>query len=41
MDGRKLTFEVEIRDGETLVAEVRVERVVLDRRQFIARALGD
>src|SRR3954466_14859953 len=27
-DGRKLAFEVVVRDGEELVAEVRVERVV-------------
>ena len=41
VDGRKLCFEVEIHDGETLIAEVRIERIVLDRHQFIARALGD
>ncbi|MBG0563629.1 thioesterase family protein [Actinoplanes aureus] len=41
VDGRKLLFEVAVHDGETLVAEVRIERVVLDRQQFIARALGD
>lgn len=41
VDGHKLVFEVTVREGETLVAEVRVERVLLDRQQFIARALGD
>ena len=41
VDGRKLLFEVEVRDGETVVAEVRVERALLDRRRFIAKALGD
>jgi fluoroacetyl-CoA thioesterase len=41
VDGPKLFFEVTVHDGETLVAEVRVERVVLDRQRFIARALGD
>ena len=41
VDGRKLLFEVVVRDGEDLVAEVRVERMVLDRRRFIAKALGD
>jgi predicted thioesterase len=41
VDGRKLVFEVVVREGETLVAEVRVERVMLDRQRFIARALGD
>jgi fluoroacetyl-CoA thioesterase len=41
VDGRKLLFEVVVREGETLVAEVRVERMVLDRQRFIAKALGD
>ncbi|GIE85070.1 thioesterase family protein [Actinoplanes regularis] len=40
MDGRKLLFDVVVRDGETVVAEVRVERALVDRRDFIARALG-
>ena len=40
VDGRKLLFEVVVRDGDTLVAEVRVERVVLDRQEFIAKTLG-
>ena len=41
VDGRKLLFEVEVRDGDAVVAEVRVERVILDRQRFIAKALGD
>jgi predicted thioesterase len=41
VDGRKLIFEVVVRDGENLVAEVRVERVVVDRQRFIAQALGN
>jgi predicted thioesterase len=41
VDGRRLLFEVAVRDGEDLVAEVRVERMILDRRRFIAKALGD
>src|ERR687894_1284251 len=40
VDGRKLLFEVEVRDGDAVVAEVRVERMLLDRQRFIARALG-
>lgn len=40
-DGRTLFFEVTVHDGDRLVAEVRVERVTLDRRRFIAEALGD
>jgi fluoroacetyl-CoA thioesterase len=41
VDGRKLLFEVEVRDGEDVVAEVRVERIILDRQRFISKALGD
>jgi fluoroacetyl-CoA thioesterase len=40
VDGRKLLFEVVVRDGAEVVAEVRVERMVLDRQHFIATALG-
>ena len=41
VDGRKLLFEVAVRDGEDLIAEIRVERTILDRQRFISRALGD
>src|SRR3954469_11951588 len=41
VDGRRLFFEVVVRDGDDLVAEVRVERIMLDRRRFISKALGD
>jgi predicted thioesterase len=41
VDGRKLLFDVVVRDSEdVVVAEVRVERVMLDRQRFIAKALG-
>jgi fluoroacetyl-CoA thioesterase len=40
-DGRKLIFDVAVREGEALVAEVRVERIMLERHRFIAKALGD
>ena len=40
VEGRKLVFDVVVRDGEDLVAEVRVERVILERRRFIEKALG-
>jgi fluoroacetyl-CoA thioesterase len=40
VDGRKLTFEVVVRDGEALVADVLVERVLLDRQRFIEKSLG-
>src|SRR4030095_8805124 len=39
VDGRRLLFEVAVRDGERVVAEVRVERALLDRQRFIATAL--
>jgi|SRR5690242_499909 fluoroacetyl-CoA thioesterase len=40
VDGPRLHFDVSILDGDRVVAEVRIERVVLDRQQFIARALS-
>jgi fluoroacetyl-CoA thioesterase len=40
-DGRKLFFEVAVRDGEDLVAEVRIERILVDRQRFIRKAMGD
>ncbi|GGK71843.1 thioesterase family protein [Mangrovihabitans endophyticus] len=39
-DGKRLVFEVVLRDGADVVAEVRVERVLLDRQRFISSALG-
>jgi predicted thioesterase len=39
MDGNRLLFEVGVRDGDKLVAEVRVERMLLDRQRFISGAL--
>jgi predicted thioesterase len=39
VDGNRLLFEVTVRDGEKLVAEVRVERMLLDRQRFISAAL--
>lgn len=40
VDGRKLVFEVTVRDRDAVVAEARVERVLLDRQRFIEKALG-
>jgi predicted thioesterase len=40
-DGRRLTFEVVVRDGENVVAEGRVERIVVDRQRFVRRAFGE
>jgi fluoroacetyl-CoA thioesterase len=41
VDGRRLLFEVTVREGETIVAEGRVERVVVDRHRFVEKAFGD
>ena len=40
VEGRKLHFEVVVRMGETLAAEVLVERMLLDRQRFIAKTLS-
>jgi predicted thioesterase len=40
VDGRKLIFDVSVRDGDRTIAEVRVERVLLDRQRFIEKAQG-
>ena len=37
-DGRRLIFEIAVREGETVVAEGRVERVVVDRHRFLEKA---
>jgi len=39
-EGRTLVFEVTVHDGSTLVADVRVDRVIVDRQKFITKALG-
>jgi fluoroacetyl-CoA thioesterase len=39
-DGRRLYFEVVVREGETVVAEGRVERVVVDRQRFLESAFA-
>jgi len=40
VDGRNLIFDVVVRDGEREIAEVRVERALLDRQRFIEKALN-
>src|SRR5258708_34440173 len=37
-DGRKLVFEIIVRDARRVVAEGRVERVIVDRRRFLSKA---
>jgi fluoroacetyl-CoA thioesterase len=39
-EGRRLEFEVVVREGATVVAEGRVERVLVDRHSFVAKAFG-
>lgn len=38
VDGRRLAFEVSVSDGDQVVAEGRVDRVLVDRHRFVARA---
>jgi fluoroacetyl-CoA thioesterase len=38
VDGRRLLFEVVVRDGAVTVAEGRVERILVDRHRFVERA---
>jgi fluoroacetyl-CoA thioesterase len=40
-DGRRLMFEIVVRDGRRVVAEGRVERVIVERARFLAKALED
>lgn len=40
VDGRRLVFDVLLTDGETTVAEGVVERLLVDRQRFVARATG-
>jgi fluoroacetyl-CoA thioesterase len=39
VDGRRLTFEVTVRDGDDVVAEARIDRALVDRQRFLAKAL--
>jgi predicted thioesterase len=38
VDGRRLWFEVTVSEGDRVVAEVRIERLLVDRQQFVASA---
>lgn len=40
VDGRRLVFAVTVTDGTETVAEGRVERMLVDRQRFVARAAG-
>lgn len=39
-DGRRLYFEIVVREGDTVVADGRIERVIVDRQRFIEKAIG-
>jgi fluoroacetyl-CoA thioesterase len=41
VDGRRLLFEVRVTAGGEPVAEGRVERALVDRQEFVARAFGE
>jgi predicted thioesterase len=41
VDGRRLLFEVRVTAGGHCVAECRVERALVDRQRFMARAFGE
>jgi fluoroacetyl-CoA thioesterase len=38
VDGRRLTFDIVVREGTEQIAEGRVERVIVDRERFVARS---
>ena len=38
VDGRRLLFEFTVSDGSTIVAEGRVERMLVDRHRFLEKA---
>jgi fluoroacetyl-CoA thioesterase len=40
VDGRRLGFTVAIRDGEQVVARGTIERVIVEREKFVAKAYG-
>lgn len=39
-DGRRLIFEVTVRDGDQTIAEGRVERAIVDRQRFLDKAFN-
>ncbi|GAA5191667.1 thioesterase family protein [Rugosimonospora acidiphila] len=38
VDGRRLSFVVTLRQGEQVAARIQVERVIVDRETFVAKA---
>jgi predicted thioesterase len=41
VDGKRLRFDVSVREGETEVATGTVERVLVDRHRFVTSALSE
>ena len=39
-EGRRLTFEVTVRDEDLVVADGQVERIIVDRARFVEKATG-
>lgn len=40
VDGRRLSFDVTLHDGDTVAARGQVDRVVVDRARFLSRLAG-
>ena len=40
VDGRRLGFDVTVHDGDELAARGTIERVLVDRERFLAKATG-
>jgi fluoroacetyl-CoA thioesterase len=40
VDGRRLVFEVTVREDDLVVADGRVERIIVDRHRFVEKATG-
>jgi fluoroacetyl-CoA thioesterase len=40
VEGRRLIFDVTVHDEDLLVADGRVERILVDRQRFVAKAVG-
>jgi fluoroacetyl-CoA thioesterase len=40
VEGRRLDFEVTVHDADLLVADGRVERILVDRHRFVEKATG-
>lgn len=41
VDGRRLLFEVTVTEGGRVVAEARVERMLVERQRFLRKAFGE